>query len=60
MRQRGFGQRYEGRIGGVKGGGDMVVVRVEGVYINIPDSKWVSVVEFADKVWGMNVVSRFP
>jgi hypothetical protein len=60
MRQRGSGQRYEGGIGGVKGGGDMVVIRVEGVYIDVPNSRWVSLVKLSDEIWGMNIASWFP
>ena len=60
MRQWGFGQRYEGGIGGVEGGWGIVFVRVEGVYITGMDSGWICGVELADKIRGVNVLPGFP
>ena len=60
MRQRGSGQRYEGGIGGVKGGWGMIFVKVERVYIAGTDGGWVCGVELSDEIRGMNVLPRFP
>jgi hypothetical protein len=50
MRQRGSGQRYEGGIGGVKGGWGMVFVKVEGVYIAGRNGGWVCGVELSEEI----------
>ena len=60
MRQRGSGQRYEGGIGGVKGGWGMVIVKVGGVYIAGMDGRWVCGMELPEEIQGVNVLPGFP
>ena len=60
MRQRGSGQRYEGGIGGDKGGWGMVIVEVEGVSIADTNGGWVCGVELLEEIRGVNVLPGFP
>jgi hypothetical protein len=60
MRQRGSWQRYEGGIGGVKGGWGMIFVKVEGIYIAGMNGGRVCGMELSDKIRGMNVLLGFP
>ena len=59
MRQRGSGQRYEGGIGGVKGGWGMLFVKVKGVYIAGVDGGGICGVELSEEIQGVNVLPQF-